>query len=79
MNFSLYKQLSEDLLKILKVLQITSDGKNPLNKDDFFCLLVDYNSSDEIQERIDNIDEKDNEFTNLSNYSPGKKFLSGSF
>ena len=65
MNFSLYKQLSEDLLKILKVLQITSDGKNPLNKDDFFCLLVDYNSSDEIQERIDNIDEKDNEFTNF--------------
>lgn len=65
MNFSLYKQLSEDLLKILKALQITSDGKNPLNKDDFFCLLVDYNSSDEIQERIDNIDEKDNEFTDF--------------
>lgn len=58
MNLPLYKELSQELLKILNTLRITCDGKTPLGQDEFFYLLIDYYSSYEIAKCIDNVEER---------------------
>lgn len=56
MNLFLYKKLSQDLLKILGTLRITCDGVTPLSEQDFFYLLIDHDSSDDVANRIDNFE-----------------------
>ena len=56
MNLFLYKELSQDLLKILGTLRITCDGVTPISEQDFFYLLIDNDSSDDVANRIDNFE-----------------------
>ncbi len=60
MNLSLYKQLSQSIIDILNTLQITFDGGPTLGQQEFFYLLIDYNASDKIADRIDKIENKYN-------------------